>query len=180
MTFGPSSVPDDRPLVAAFVREREERAFRELYRRHTPRLYPLVRRLVGGGDSDVADVVQETWLRAAERLAGFEWRSALGTWLASIAINCARELIRRRARQRETSLAEPPDGNPWRAASASHPLDLERALAHLPDGFREILVLHDVEGFTHEEISRQLGIEIGTSKSQLHRARKRMRELLAG
>lgn len=172
---------DERELVESFVRHRHEAAFRTLYQRHTPRLYLLVRRLLGGKGTEVDDVVQETWVRAAEHLADFQWRSSLSTWLAGIAINCSREALRRRLRRRESSSDELPE--PAALApqtSPGNPFDLERAISQLPDGFREILVLHDVEGFTHAEISRRLGIEVGTSKSQLHRARKKVREILSG
>ena len=177
MTTNAIRLPDDRELVAGFLREHKEKAFRELYRRHTPRIYLLVRRLLGGAESDVADVVQETWVRAAERLQAFEWRSEFSTWLIGIAINCSRELIRRRARRRESALLSlSPDQN---CRNHELYLDLERAIVKLPDGYREVLVLHDIEGFTHQEISRRLGIDPGTSKSQLHHARRKVREQMS-
>ena len=124
-------------------------------------------------------------MRAAPRLADFRWESALPTWLAGILVRCSQEARRSRSRSEELDAwerveerearAHPPDGGrAWRTR-----IDLERALAALPDGFREVLVLHDVEGYTHEEIAALLAIETGTSKSQLSRARSRVRALLA-
>ena len=177
-SFGPDG---ERLLVERFLRARRESDFRQLYQRHTPRLYLFVRRLLGGDCPEVDDVVQETWIRAAGRLERFEWRSSLATWLAGIAVNCSRETLRSRTRRRETphdEMLEQPA--PSLAPSIAVTMDLERAVADLPDGFREVLVLHDIEGYTHEEIGRLLGIETGTSKSQLHRARARLREWLRG
>jgi RNA polymerase sigma-70 factor (ECF subfamily) len=164
---------DDRTLAEAFLRG-DEPAFRELYRRHTPRVYALVRRLLGGRRQDADDVVQETWLRAARGLAGFRWDAAFGTWLVGIAVNVSREAWRRQ-----------PPGLPVSedpAVAVTGPdggrIDLERALLALADGYRQVLVLHDVWGLTHDEVGRALGIDPGTSKSQLSRARRALRERL--
>lgn len=181
MPTNPNQEKDDRSLVGDFVRERAEDTFRALYRRHSPRLYRLALRLTGGDETDAADILQETWIRAAERLQDFEWRSALSTWLSGIAINCSREQLRRTIRRRETSLEDSLASTT--ESSKSFPqehLDLERAVAALAEGYREILILHDIEGFTHEEIARQLGIDPGTSKSQLSRARGKLRMFLSG
>lgn len=115
-------------------------------------------------------------MRAARGLKGFRWKSALRSWLIGIALNRVREL----ARKKKRSLVEVdgdwdvPDFDP----DPGERMDLERALGLLPPGFRTVLVLHDVEGFTHQEIGSRLGITDGTSKSQLHGARKAMRRLL--
>ena len=167
-------------MVSHFLREREEGAFRELYRRHAPSLNQMIVRLVGGSNGDAEDVIQSTWVRAIEGLARFRWESDLRTWLTGIAINCSREQLRRRKRDQgsewveKLELADPPRIN--RQISR---IDLERAIDKLPDGYREVLILHDVEGYTHDEIAGLLGIESGTSKSQLSRARKAMRAKLA-
>jgi RNA polymerase sigma-70 factor (ECF subfamily) len=166
----------DRKLADEVTRSGDERAFRELYRRHTPTLYPFVLRVVGGSEADAEDVVQDTWIRAVQALPRFRWESAFRTWLVGIGLNRARELLRNRTRQ--TSMLEAQ--GPSRAApppDAGH-LDLERAIALLPDGYRTVLLLHDVEGFTHPEISRRLDIAVGTSRSQLHHARRTLRRLL--
>ena len=117
--------------------------------------------------------MQETWLRATARLHEFRGDASLRTWLAGFTINCCRERWRRREPEAPES-AEP---------AASEPiverLDLEAAIAALPDGHREVFVLHDLEGFTHEEIAARLGIVPGTSKSQLARARAALRTRMA-
>jgi RNA polymerase sigma-70 factor (ECF subfamily) len=170
-------VSDDRELAAAVVRARDEAAFRALYRRHTPALYRLALRL-GGGDSPWAEeLVQRTWIRAVEGLGSFAWRSSLSSWLGGIAINCGRELWREAGTRRETELVD--EAVAPRALAAEERVDLESAIEQLPPGYREVFVLHDVEGYTHEEIAGLLGIEPGTSKSQLSRARQRLRTALA-
>ncbi len=169
----------DRELVAAYLRHRRESAFRALYRRHTPRLHPPALRILARDRRDAEEAVQETWIRAAERLDSFAWRSSLGTWLTGIAINVCRDRLRHdRARPRpvpdsvEVEEAGPAPGDDRR-------LDLERAISSLPGRYRQVLVLHDAFGYTHREIGRFLDIEAGTSKSQLFHARKAMRQRLS-
>lgn len=166
----------DRELADLVIHQGDESAFRLLYRRHTPSVYRFVLRLVGGNEQEAEDVVQETWLRAARGLEGFRWRSALRSWLTGIALNRVREM----ARKKKRSLVEVDVD--WEVPEVTrdpgHRIDLERALELLPPGFRTVLVLHDVEGFTHQEIGERLGITDGTSKSQLHGARRAMRRLL--
>lgn len=167
----------DRDLVQAYLHDRGEAEFRTLYRRHTPALYRMAYRLVGPSAAD--DILQETWCRAARLIAGFEWRSALLTWLTGILVRCCRETWRASADivtlSVEAEFDEPEvETTPWLS------LDVERALESLPAGYREVLVLHDVEGFTHAEIARVLGVVPGTSKSQLARARRALRQQLEG
>jgi RNA polymerase sigma-70 factor (ECF subfamily) len=164
--------PADRDLVTRYLEAREESAFRALYRRHAAAIWRTSLRIAGNA-SDAEDIVQETWIRAAERLDRFAWGSALSTWLIGIAINVARE--RRRDAGREKPLLQ-------LVRTASRPdlsVDLERAIAALAPGYREVLVLHDVEGHTHEEIGALLGVDAGTSKSQLSRARRALRAALS-
>ncbi len=168
----------DRELAGRFVSRGEEEAFRLLYRRHTPRVYAVALRLLAGRSADAEDVVQETWQRAATKLAVFEWRSSLSTWLIAIAINCARERLR--ARPIATDPPERMADVPSRSVSPVVGLDLERAMAELPDRRRQVLVLHDLEGWTHVEIGRHLDIPAGTSKSDLFLARRAIRARLAG
>jgi RNA polymerase sigma-70 factor (ECF subfamily) len=134
----------------------------------------LALRLVAGDGALAEDVVHDAWLAAVRRLPSFEWRSALRTWLAGFVVNCARALLRHRDDEVPAGAVaadiEPPD-IPAR-------VDLERALARLAPRYREVLVLHDVEGYTHEDIAGMLGIEPGTSRSQLVRARAAARRLL--
>lgn len=168
--------PTDRILVDRVVHEGDERAFRVLYRRHTPYLFQLVLRLLRGNEFDAEDVIQEVWIRAVESVSGFRWEAELRSWLAGIALNLCRGLFRRKDRNWMEIVSEPVDPVSDRPDER---LDLERALAALPDGYRAVLVLHDVEGYKHAEIARMLGTTEGTSKSQLFRARRTMRSLLA-
>ena len=167
----------DLALAERLVRDGDAAAFRTLYARHTGTLYALALRLAGD-ESDAEDAVHDTWLRAAEGLHRFRGSSSLRTWLTGVLTNRVRETTRAR---RHVSLDDVPE-----MAASEHDdvpagvaaIDLERALAELPHGYREVLVLHDVAGHTHDEIGRLLGIEPGTSKSQLSRARRRLRAIL--
>jgi RNA polymerase sigma factor (sigma-70 family) len=168
---GGGGAGDDRAAIHAFQARRDEASFLVLYRRHTPYLFRLALRLLGGRRGEAEDAVQETWLRAAARLREFRGESTLRTWLAGFAINCCRELLRG-----EPGASAP---EPAHAPSpAGGDLDLERAIAQLPHGCREVLVLHDLEGYTHGEIAARLAISAGTSKSQLSRARRALREMI--
>jgi RNA polymerase sigma-70 factor (ECF subfamily) len=125
---------------------------------------------------DAEDAVQETWIRAVREMGHFRWEAALSTWLVAIAGNVARDQLRkvRRRDERELTAGDEPPAPP----PTGDGIDLERAIALLPEGYRTVLVLHDVEGLTHEEIGEVLGIAPGTSKSQLFGARRSMRALL--
>ena len=169
----------DRELVDAFLRRSDEASFRALYRSHTPGLYRFVLRILGGGDPEAEEAVQMTWVLAVQNLSGFRWESSLRTWLSGIALNACREIRRRRIRDR---LSLGPQLHEATAAPREHPMkmDLERAVDSLPEGYQEVLILHDIEGYTHEEIAGLLGIDGGTSKSQLSRARRELRWRLSG
>jgi RNA polymerase sigma-70 factor, ECF subfamily len=121
--------------------------------------------------------VQEAWIRATEAAPNFRWESGFGTWLTGIAINRFKELLRKRNRWPSLGLEQvsEPEIRPDRVGER---VDLEKALGLLPLGYRTVLVLHDLEGFRHEEIAEQLGIAPGTSKSQLFHARRCVRALL--
>jgi RNA polymerase sigma-70 factor (ECF subfamily) len=164
-------------LADAVMLRGDERAFRELYRRHSAALYQLALRIVGGSEVDAQDVIQETWVRATTRLGQFRWESSLRTWLSGITINLSREVLRRRARRPTMSLDDAPEPSvaPLRVGDR---VDLERAIAALPPGSRMVLILHDIEGYTHEEIARRLKVTAGTSKSQLFAARRALRVML--
>jgi len=162
-------------LIDAVMIGKDDRAFRELYRRHTPRLFQFALRLLGGREADAHDVVQQSWVIAVQRLSMFRREASFGSWLLGIGLNVTRRLLRSSGRWHELDAAAEPA---TAAESCSDRVDLERAIALLPDGYRVILVLHDVEGHTHEDIAQQLGISAGTSKSQLSRARRAMRRLL--
>jgi RNA polymerase sigma-70 factor (ECF subfamily) len=160
------------------LRDRDDRAFGRLYDRHTAALYGLALRLVGGDEAAAQDAVHEAWMRAVPRLAEFRWEASLRTWLGAFVVRLARERWRRLAAE---PLPLPDHGTATddaRLRGVFDRVDLERAIAALPDGFRQVLVLHDVEGFTHEEIAGLLDIVPGTSKSQLARARAALRRAL--
>ena len=177
-TMSTSEPIDDRQLAEALRRAGDEQAFRTLYRRHTPRLYAVLNRLAAGSAHEAEDLVQETWIRAVEGLDRFRWDAAFSTWLISIGVNVARDALRRRGRRPEDEwkdgfdVALPPQPHGDR-------IDLERAIQALPDGARTVLVLHDIEGWPHESIAARLEIAVGTSKSQLHHARRALRTWLA-
>ena len=167
---------EDRRLVGAFLARRDERAFRALYHRHSPRLYQLALRWLRWHKHDAEEVLQETWLRAVQNMPAFRWESSFPTWLTAIAVNCCRERFRSRNRRENEFTPEEPmtasfDNDAMR-------IDLENAIAALPEGYRAVLLLHDLEGYTHEEIGCLLGIEAGTSKSQLFHARRAVRGAL--
>jgi RNA polymerase sigma-70 factor, ECF subfamily len=156
-------------------------AFEALYRAHAGRVYALCLRLTA--DAALAEErTQDAFVRAWERLATFRGDSAFSSWLYRITVN---EVLlgRRAARRREQRIVttddpaalERPRGPDPASGSA---LDLERAVAALPSGAREVFVLHDVEGYRHEEIAELAGIAVGTSKAQLFRARRLLREAL--
>jgi RNA polymerase sigma-70 factor (ECF subfamily) len=157
-------------------------AFEELYRTHAPRLFGLACRLVGRVEAE--DLLQEMFLTAHRKLGQYKGESTLSTWLFRLGTNLCLDHLRSRA-GRFAQLAEDLDAD-VPADLASGPvlgvvdrLDLERALAALPPGARTVFVLHDVEGLEHREIGELLGVSEGTSKSQLHKARMRLRTLLA-
>jgi len=170
----------DEELAGRVLRDGSEEAFRALYRRHTPALYSFVLRLLGGAERDAEDIVQDTWIRAMERLSGFRWEASFRTWLCGIGLNRAREVLRKPGRAREEAApeTEPAPEIPGTAERIDLEMDLEEAIRRLPGGYREILLLHDLLGLTHEEIARELGITAGTSRSQLHFARRTVRRHL--
>ena len=170
----------DAELIAR-ARAGDSAAERELYEAHVDRVYRLVYRFAG--DADLArDFTQDTFIRAFERLGDFRGESKFATWLhaiaVSVALNGLRELKRRR--ERETDLE---DGHDVAGSAREAEPDLKKKLAAaidaLPEGYRTVFVMHDVEGYTHEEIGAVLGVETGTSKAQLSRARAKLRVALA-
>ena len=165
---------EDLALVERFLRGRGEAAFRALYRAHTPALYALAWRLTGGDRGEAEDLVQESWVRALTALQSFRGQSALRSWLCGVLVNVRRGRIRT-----EWRVVDAPDVEPIvERSDADDAIDLERAIASLPEGARDVYVLHDVQGYTHKEIADLLGIVEGTSKSQLNRARSLLRSSL--
>lgn len=172
---------DERALIAR-VLTGDRRAARALYDQHAPRVYRLVFRMVG--DEELArEYTQDTFVKAFSRLNGFRQESALSTWLHAIAVSMVRSGMRRvtRLRTRETDLTEAaelpssaePNGDPDLRER------LTQALEALPEKFRTVVVLHDIEGYTHQEIAVMTGVPEGTCKTRLMNARAKLREALA-
>lgn len=160
----------------------DSRAFEALYRKHSRRVYAVVWRLAGGQAARADDLVQEAFIRAWQALPTFRFESAFSTWLHRLAVNTALMQLRKRAggedaEDDDSALETLPTGDTAGQRTRER-LDLERAVATLPERARAVLVLHDIEGWKHEEIAAELGMAVGSSKAQLHRARKLLRERL--
>jgi len=172
-----ATLADDAHLIAA-CRRGEARAMEMLYHQYKRRVFGMSHRIVGASDAE--EVAQEVFVRVFRGLAAFRGDSALSTWIYRLTVNAALSHLARRGRRHEvgddglTELPAPPATERDSALAAR----IEIALAQLPAGYRAILVLHDVEGLSHEECAAILECRIGTCKSQLHKARARMRELL--
>jgi RNA polymerase sigma-70 factor (ECF subfamily) len=153
-------------------------AFEHLYREFSPRVFGLCLRLTGQREA-AEDCTQESFVAAWRALAGFERRSRFTTWLHRIAVHAV--LSRRRGLRLVYEVAEPAAGLPEVAdpASSGPPIDLERAIAALPEGARHVLVLVGIYGFSHAEAAAALGVAEGTCKAQLHRARGLLSAALA-
>ena len=175
----PRTTHADRDTVeVALAASGDASAFERLYRRHVPRVHSLARRML---DADLADeVTQDVFVRAWQKLHTFRGEAAFGTWLHRLAINVI--LARRgnlgQQRQRFVDGEAPLATMAGRVSEPGVGMDLESAMARLPEGARQVFVLHDVEGYRHEEIAGMLGLAEGTSKSQLHRARMALRQHL--
>lgn len=157
-------------------------AFESLYRRHCGRVHGVIVRLVGAHGVRAEDLTQEAFVRAWRALPGFRFESAVSTWLHRMAVTTAlMELRSRRSGPQFDTDDDALDGiglADSAGAGTALRLDLERAVATLPPRARAVLVLHDVEGWKHEEIACSLGMAVGTSKAQLHRARQLLRARL--
>jgi RNA polymerase sigma factor (sigma-70 family) len=170
MTHSPVS---DADLVLAIRRDRSDAAFSILYDRHTPRAFQTAWRILGGNAHEAEDAMQDAWIRAVATLDTWRNGEAFGAWLRGITAHVAIDLLRRERRLTfETDLELP-------AAEQPEQIDIEAAIAELAPGYRAVLVMHDVEGFTHEEIGERLGITAGTSKGQLFKARRVIRARLS-
>jgi RNA polymerase sigma-70 factor (ECF subfamily) len=164
---------------AALAARGDPRAFERLYRAHVGRVRALAYRLGGAEDAD--EMTQDVFVRAWEKLGTFKGNSAFGTWLHSLAVRVILTRCTER-RTRETRFGYDTEVLERTAGRAERPelnLDFETALQRLSHSARQVFVLHDVEGYKHEEIAGLLGIAVGTSKSHLHRARMALRKVLA-
>jgi len=178
---GPALHDDDAGLVER-ARDGDRQAFETLYRRHRDRVYGLVWRLCGGDAALAEDLLQESFVRAWQKLGSFRGDSQFGTWLHRLSVNVALSdrRIRMRRVARETEMTEDVErtASGDRDVAAGRRLDLERAIARLPERARTVLVLYDIEGYTHAEIADMADMAEGSSKAHLHRARKLVREVL--
>jgi RNA polymerase sigma-70 factor (ECF subfamily) len=172
---GEAEVPSESELIARAARG-DLPAFESLYRSNAPRVQAFCRRMTGN-EAETDEMVQEVFFRAWQRIGQFESRARLSTWLCQIAANLSFDEARKRQRRQLVPLdTEQHAGR--EAPSSPQRLDLERAIDSLPEGARRVLVMHDVYGYRHEEIAEISGLSVGTSKSQLHRARLLLREAL--
>jgi RNA polymerase sigma-70 factor (ECF subfamily) len=174
-----STEPDVWGLVQK-ARKGDTGSFELLYRQHVGRVHGLCLRLTGT-ETDAEEMTQEVFVRAWQNIDKFRNRSHFPAWLHRVAVNLARNEWRTRARWgRPKELDEErPDGQaPRPRAVPELRADLEAAIEQLPRGAREVFLLHDVHGYRHDEIAEMNGLAVGTTKAQLHRARKRLREVL--
>ena len=173
-----TTAADAEAADAALAASGNGRAFERLYRAQVARIHSLARRMVDADHAD--DLTQDVFVRAWEKLPTFRGEAAFGTWLHRLAINVI--LARRQAiatdRGRFHHAENALDAVPARGGSEDADLDFEEAIGRLPDGARQVFLLHDVTGYKHEEISELLGVVPGTSKSQLHHARMALRKHL--
>jgi RNA polymerase sigma-70 factor (ECF subfamily) len=171
-----AAAPDADAVDAALAASGDAHAYERLYRRHVNRVHNLVRRMLG---EESEDVTQEVLIRAWQKLGTFRGEAAFSTWLHRLAVNVVLNRRSARGRWRKLFAEEPPGFEPpGRPVSPVAGLDFETAIAGLSPGARQVFVLHDVEGYRHEEIAGMLGISVGTSKSQLHYARMALRQAL--
>jgi len=166
--------------LAARIKSGETGAFESLYGQHAGRLYNLVSRMAGSS-ADADDLLQDVFLLAYRKIGSYRGDASLGTWLYRLAMNHCLDVLRsRQARMGQVteSMDEPdavPVATPAPTLTTVNRIDLERAIESLPPACRAAFLLHDVEGFGHNEVGDILGVSEGTSKSQVHKARLRIR-----
>ena len=177
----------DDLALAERCRSGDFEAFESLYREHAARLFSLAVRMMGNRP-DAEDLLQEIFLTAHRKLPSYRGDARLSTWLFRLATNLCLDHLRSKAARmskatssiEDDNVLEPVSPAAGPAVGAVQQIDLERAVARLPEGCRAAFLLHDVEGFEHREVASMLGISEGTSKSQVHKARLKLRRFLAG
>jgi RNA polymerase sigma-70 factor (ECF subfamily) len=180
----PSTIGEEKAAALDTIRRAQAGdvdAFELLYHEHSPRIYALCLRFKAGDSSDATELMQDVFVRAWRRLSTFRGDSALSSWLHRLAVTTMLENAR--GDNRRTARVLPMDDTSRLAGAARSSgvelkMDMENAIASLPRGARLAFVLHDVEGYQHQEIAEQLGVSVGTVKAQLHRARRLLRERL--
>ncbi len=180
----PSTSAEDKAAAVERIRRAQSGdvgAFELLYREHSPRLYALCLRLKAGDRADATELLQDVFVKAWRRLDTFRGDCAFVSWLHRLAVNTMLETAR--SDQRRTARVLPMEdtsrlAGAARSSGVESRMDMESAIASLPKGARLAFVLHDVEGYQHQEIADQLSVTVGTVKAQLHRARRLLRERL--
>ena len=180
----PSTIGDEKAAALESIRRAQSGdvdAFEQLYREHAGRIYALCLRLKAGDSSDATELMQDVFVRAWRRLSTFRGDCAFYSWLHRLAVNTMLENAR--SDNRRTARVLPMDdtsrlAGAARASGIDLKMDLEDAIASLPKGARLAFVLHDIEGYQHQEIAEQMSVSVGTIKAQLHRARRLLRERL--
>ncbi len=180
----PSTRAEDKAAAVERIRRAQSGdvgAFELLYREHSPRLYALCLRLKAGDRADATELLQDVFVKAWRRLGTFRGDCAFVSWLHRLAVNTMLENAR--SDQRRTARVLPMEdtsrlAGAARSSGVESRMDMESAIASLPKGARLAFVLHDVEGYQHQEIADQLSVTVGTVKAQLHRARRLLRERL--
>jgi RNA polymerase sigma-70 factor (ECF subfamily) len=175
-----SERPDDE-LVARFLAG-DQAAFTALVHRHERRVYNLALRMLGR-EEDAKDAAQDAFLNALRKLSSFRGQAAFTTWMHRVTMNTCYDILRKR--RREPLLDDPPDDIPSRvtgdpASKVADAIDVQRALVQVPEDFRAVLILHDVQDLAYEDIAQIHGIPVGTVKSRLHRGRVALARLLPG
>ena len=172
-----TAMPEQAALIAR-ARSGDTRAFEALYREHVDRVYGLCLRMTGNV-SEAEDCAQEAFIQAWNKLAKFRGDSAFGTWMHRIAVNAVLGRIRKSKREQDRiqAVAETAS-SPVSLSDSGELRDLSEAIDRLPEGARHVFVLNAVYGYSHEESSNMLGIAVGTSKAQLHRARRLLAQQL--
>ena len=184
MTLASEDRRSDEAALVDAVRRNDPGSREALYHRFKRRVFALASRIAG--PSEAEEVAQEAFIRIFRGVGRFRGDSALSTWIYRLAVNAALSHRSRRAgarlptddNQNDKTIEAQPAAEPVRGDAVLR-ARLERALVQLPTGYRTVIVLHDVEGLEHEEIASILRCHVGTSKSQLHKARARLREILA-
>jgi RNA polymerase sigma-70 factor, ECF subfamily len=180
----PSTIAEDKAATLDYIRRAQSGdvdAFEQLYREHSPRIYALCLRLKAGDKTNATELLQDVFVKAWRRLDTFRGDCAFASWLHRLTVNTMLESARSDGRRAARVL---PMEDTSRLAGAARSsgielkMDMESAIASLPKGARLAFVLHDVEGYQHQEIAEQLGVTVGTVKAQLHRARRLLRDRL--
>ena len=178
------------PEAIRLAQQGDERGFERIYRLHSQRVYALCLRMMRGNSAEAEELTQESFLRLFRKIGTFRGESAFSTWLHRLAFNIVLMRLRKRSHQVVSmdEILEPGEATPGlheylggpdqRLSGSVDRMDLEWALKQLPRGYRAVFILHDVQGYEHNEIAAIRGCSLGNSKSQLHKARARLRQLL--